>query len=83
MVSHTRSPATWSLYGLACSQLCDKETLMTSLSGSDIYLPDFMRAYFGWDFAMIWWCVLIVFAYCIFFRTASVILLSKVSYLRR
>lgn len=56
---------------------------MTGLSGSDIYLPDFMRAYFGWDFAMIWWCVLIVFAYCIFFRTASVILLSKVSYLRR
>ncbi|KAL6777131.1 hypothetical protein ACKKBF_B40440 [Auxenochlorella protothecoides x Auxenochlorella symbiontica] len=77
------SPATWSLYGLACSQLCDKETLMTGFSGSDIYLPDFMRAYFGWDFAMIWWCVLIVFAYCIFFRTASVILLSKVSYLRR
>ncbi|KAL6777130.1 hypothetical protein ACKKBF_B20305 [Auxenochlorella protothecoides x Auxenochlorella symbiontica] len=77
------SPSTWSLYGLTCSQLCDQDVPMADLAGQETTVSAFVEEYFGWEYGFIWWCALILLAYCIFFRTASVILLSRVNFLKR
>jgi hypothetical protein len=76
------SPTTWTLYGLAGSQLGDRDVPMQGYNGSTT-VSVFMLDAFGYDFGMIWWCALIVAAYCIFFRGMSTVLLKYVSFLRR
>lgn len=107
------SPTTWILYGLAGSQLCDRDIPMevrtTCQTGAGLLdragalsragvlsraespkctrvvrvLPppppvqgfngpttvsQFMEDAFGYEQRMVWWCVLIVFAFCLVFR---------------
>ncbi|KAK2076776.1 hypothetical protein QBZ16_005002 [Prototheca wickerhamii] len=77
------SPSTWTIYGLACSQLCDVNVEMIDLAGNPTTLPEFLKDFFDWEENMVWWCVLFLFAYCIFFGVTAALLLTKVSYLRR
>ena len=65
------SPTTWSLYGLAGSQLSDRSDVNIDVYGSPMSVSDFMLQTFGYEWSMIWWCVGILFAYCAFFRSES------------
>ncbi|KAL4442124.1 hypothetical protein ABPG77_011385 [Micractinium sp. CCAP 211/92] len=78
------SPTTWTLWGLVGSQLCDRDDVqMTGFGGQTISVSVFMEEAFGYTFDMVWWCTLIVFAYCIFFRLSSTLLLRFVNFQRR
>ncbi|KAL4427934.1 hypothetical protein ABPG75_002023 [Micractinium tetrahymenae] len=78
------SPTTWTLWGLVGSQLCDRDDVnMTGFGGQTITVSAFMEQAFGYTFDMVWWCTLIVFAYCIFFRLSSTLLLRVVNFQRR
>ena len=81
------SPTTWVLYGLAGSQLCDSEVPFVTEGGAgaaaNITVGEFVQEFFGYEPDFIWWCPLIVFAYISFFRGASVLIFSYVSYQRR
>ena len=66
------SPTTWSLYGLAGSQLSDRGDVYINVYGtSTVPVSTFIVDSFGYEWSMIWWCVAILFAYCAFFRSES------------
>jgi hypothetical protein len=62
------SPSTWTLWGLVESQLGDNDTPMTGFGGQPTTISAFMTGAFGYTYGMIWWCVLILFGFCAFFR---------------
>lgn len=78
-----RSPTSYILWGLAGSQLCDRDIPMTTLGGQNTTVGAFMESYWGYTQGMIWWTALIIAAYILFFRVGSVLLLKYVSYERR
>ena len=62
------SPSTWTLWGLVESQLGDNDIPMTGFGGQPTTISAFMTDAFGYTYGMIWWCVLILFGFCAFFR---------------
>lgn len=62
------SPTTWMLYGLVGSQLTDRDIPIEGY-GDTTTVSKFMEVNFGYYNYMVWWCVLIVLAYCVFFRS--------------
>lgn len=41
---------------------------LQGFGGEPVTVSEFMESAFGYEQSMVWWCVLIAFAYCIFFR---------------
>ena len=76
------SPTSWILEGLSCVQLCDSTVPLTG-GGGNATVQSFVNEYFGFSYNMIWWCVLIIFGYCLFFRALATIFLAKVNYQKR
>ncbi|KAI3428353.1 hypothetical protein D9Q98_006733 [Chlorella vulgaris] len=76
------SPTTWILWGLAGSQLSDRDVPMEGYNGTTT-VSAFMDSSFGYTFDMIWWCTLIVFSYCLVFRGLSTVMLKYVNWQRR
>jgi ABC-type multidrug transport system ATPase subunit/ABC-type multidrug transport system permease subunit len=78
------SPTTWILYGLAGSQLCDRtDVTMTGFNGQPTTVSAFMESAFGYEQRMVWWCALIVFAFCLVFRVLAMVVLTKVNFQKR
>jgi len=79
------SPTTWILYGLGGSQLADSQVPFIPATGSAPQgtVGDFVQSYFGYHPDFIWWCPLIILAYIMFFRGASVVIFSYVSFNKR
>ena len=81
------SPTTWILYGMGASQMADSNVPFLSTNPNSTApagtIGDFVENFFGYDYGFIWWCPLIVLAYCVFFRVGTGLLLSYVSFNRR
>lgn len=86
------SPTTWVLYGLGGSQLADSNVPLvpsqSSISSASGAVPaetvgEFTQQFFGYSPGFIWWCPLIIFAYIIFFRLGTGLMLSFVNYQKR
>lgn len=77
------SPTTWILYGLSCSQLCDREVPMSNLNGQPTTISAFVDSFFGWESGMIWWCTLIVAGFAIFFRVVAALAVNFINFQRR
>ncbi len=79
------SPTTWILYGLGATQLADSDVPL-DLGGpidTNATVGSYVQSFWGYDPGFAWWCILIVFAYIVFFRVVTVIALSHVSWSRR
>lgn len=70
------------LYGLAAAQLGDDDTPL-SFAGIHTTVSGLLEAMFGYHYWMRWWCVLIVAAYILFMRVASILALRYINFLRR
>lgn len=46
-------------------------------------VAEFMPSYFGYEYGMRWWCVLILAAYILFVRVTSVLALKYINFLKR
>ncbi|KAG2487630.1 hypothetical protein HYH03_013769 [Edaphochlamys debaryana] len=78
------SPTTWVLYGLGAGMLSNNDTPM-QVPGSTTMttVRQFMETYFGFSYDFRLWCLLILVAYMIFFRTMGILALRYISFLRR
>ncbi|KAG2439064.1 hypothetical protein HYH02_006591 [Chlamydomonas schloesseri] len=78
------SPTTWVLYGLAVDQLGDNtNTLKGAGIPAGTTVSSFLQSYFGYDYDFRFWCLLIVVAYVVFFRSMGIVALRYVSFLKR
>lgn len=79
------SPTTWILYGFGATQLADSDVPLDNgtPSASNITVGTYVQNFWGYDPGFAWWCILIVFAYIVFFRAVTVVALSYVSWSRR
>lgn len=80
------SPTTWILYGLGATQLADSDVPIDfggPQTGSNTTVGEYVQEFWGYDPGFAWWCILIVFAYIVFFRTTTVLSLAFISYNRR
>lgn len=79
------SPTTWILYGFGATQLADSDVPL-ELNGQPLQnqtVGSYVQEFWGYDPGFAWWCILIVFAYIVFFRTVTVLSLAYVSYNKR
>lgn len=79
------SPTTWILYGFGATQLADSD-IPLELNGQALpnqTVGSYVQDFWGYDPGFAWWCILIVFAYIVFFRTVTVLSLAYVSYNKR
>jgi ABC-type multidrug transport system permease subunit len=79
------SPPTWILYGLGVSQLGQSEVPVdpTLVNGQVLPVWQYVQQQFGYDYSMMWWCVLILLAYILFVRVTSILALKYWNFLRR
>ncbi|KAI8105725.1 hypothetical protein M9434_000307 [Picochlorum sp. BPE23] len=77
------SPTTWILYGLAGTQLADSDVPLDQPGASTVTIGEYVQAFWGYDPGFSWWCILIVFAYIVFFRAVAVIALTYISFNKR
>lgn len=75
-------PTTWVLYGLGVSQLGDV-TQLVSFAGRRMSVKTFVQGLFDYHYDMRWPCLAIMVAYVVFFRTASIMALRYLNFLRR
>eukprot|EP00877_Chromochloris_zofingiensis_P010755 jgi/Chrzof1/5933/Cz16g21030.t1 len=75
-------PTTWVLYGLGVSQLGNVENAL-NYPGRAWTVSEYVRVQFGFDYGLRWWCVLIVFAYVVFYRVTSILALKYINFLKR
>lgn len=76
-------PTTWTIYGLAASQLGDKSEVMVLPNGSTTTVNQYLLSEFGYSYDFRWWCALILFAYVAFFDLGAILFLKYVNYLKR
>lgn len=79
------SPTTWILYGFGATQLADSDVPL-ELNGQPLpnqTVGSYVQDFWDYDPGFAWWCILIVFAYIVFFRTVTVLSLAFVSYNKR
>ena len=76
------SPTTWVLYGLGATQLADSPVELIP-PPVNTTVGEYVQNFWGYDPGFAWWCILIVFAYIVFFRTITVLFLTYVSYNKR
>ena len=80
-------PTTWTMYGIMASQTGDSSVPMepNSVPGNPSIgtVSEYVNWLFGYEYSFIWWCPLILFAYCLFLRVATALMLKYVSFLKR
>lgn len=78
-------PASLTVLHINHPPVCRRHTLPALLQayGTTTTVSSFMNVVFGYESSMVWWCVLIVLAYCIFFRGLATVMLAKVNFQRR
>lgn len=76
------SPTTWILYGLAGTQLADSNVPLDQ-PGAPTTIGEYVQSFWGYDPGFSWWCILILFAYIVFFRVVAVMALTYVSFNKR
>jgi hypothetical protein len=78
-------PVTWALYGLVGSQLCWDDTPVVGAAGKleGLTVSEFIAAQFGYYPYMVKWTPLILSAYIVVLRVASILVLKYVNFLRR
>ena len=77
------SPSTWILYGLAVSQLGNRDDNVKGFDGNNTVIRNFLRDYFGYRFEFRWFAVLIIAAYLVAFRVLAMLALKFMSFQRR
>lgn len=78
------SPTTWVLYGLGGSQMGNSSVLFATTNGTTTTtVGEFVNQFWGYEYSFIWWCPLILFAYVLFFRVGTSLLISFVSFNKR
>ncbi|KAG2432130.1 hypothetical protein HXX76_009056 [Chlamydomonas incerta] len=78
------SPTTWVLYGLAVDQLGDNNTPIEAPGlPADATVSSWLESYFGYSYDFRFWCLLIVVAYVVFFRSMGIVALRYISFLKR
>ena len=79
------SPTTWILYGFGATQLADSDVPLDKNGPveTNTTVGSYVQNFWGYDPGFAWWCILIVFAYIVFFRVVTVVALSHVSWSRR
>uniref|UniRef100_A0A7S3UDR3 ABC transporter domain-containing protein n=1 Tax=Picocystis salinarum TaxID=88271 RepID=A0A7S3UDR3_9CHLO len=77
------TPLSYTLYALAVSQLGDSSTLITLEIGGEEPVSQFLENSFGFEYSFRWWCVLILFAFMLFFRFGSIVALLRLNFSSR
>lgn len=83
LLSLSRSPSTWTICGLACSQMSNIDGPMSDFDHNEVPLNIWLQEYFDWRESMIWWCILIVLSYCPCFGIGVALLRKYVNHLKR
>jgi ABC-2 type transporter len=76
-------PTTWIIEGYTCSQYehDNGPFIGPNLQGTTVH--KFVQDYFGFDYGLVYWCLLFVAAYIVFFRVSSIAALKYMSFYRR
>lgn len=77
------TPLSYTLYALAVSQLGDSDALITLEVEGEMPVSQFLEDSFGFKYSFRWWCVLILFAFVLFFRFGSVMALLRLNFSSR